>query len=100
MDAGITSAESLLSFEVAEDGPGCFGPIEGVKVNPWSTLLQKFAALLSGMVNAAAFDFDTIVLESFNALEQRHGNPRAAHLSDAFDLWGTEDGHDSRNNGD
>src|SRR5262245_29302502 len=52
------------------------------------------------MFNTTAFDLDTVVLQSFNALEQNRRNARPAHLSDAFDLWGTEDGHDARNNGD
>ena len=90
----------VLSFEVSKDGPGCLGPIERVEVNPRSSLLQKFAALFGGMVNATALDLDTVVVQSFDALEQTSRNARPAHLGDAFDLWGTEDGHDARNDGD
>ena len=69
-------------------------------MNPWSSLLQKVAALVGGMVNATALDLDTIVLESFNALQQSSRNVRPAHLSDAFDLWSAEDWHDARYDGD
>ena len=69
-------------------------------MNPWSSLLEKFAALFGGMFNATALDLDTVVLQGFNALEQGGRNARTAHLSEAFDLWDTEDGHDARNDGD
>jgi hypothetical protein len=32
-------------------------------------LLQKFAALFGGMVNATALDLDTVVMQSFDPLE-------------------------------
>ena len=63
-------------------------------------MLQKVAALFGGMVNATALDLDTVVVQSFDALEESSRNVRPAHLSDAFDLWDTEDGHDARNDGD
>src|SRR5258705_875032 len=97
---GLSRKPVVLSFEVSKDGPGCLGPIERVEVNPRSSLLQKFAALFGGMVNATALDLDTVVVQSFDPLEQSSWNARPAHLSNTFDLWGTEDGHDARNDGD
>ena len=88
-----------MQIEVFDNLNGGSGFIEAVKVNARSAPVQKFSALLAGVVNAVFGNGGVVLAQDVQLGRHDAGDGGAAELSEALDLPSRQDGKNAGKDG-